>query len=117
MSDLLWNTEGPVRSFGIDVPCFIDQQITPATVAAILQGGCSSGAYMPAVTYWQALATMGEHGDEVMQAVEDSGWELTADMITGASWGGIAVLFLSLAVEAWAHNVAPILEASIKAQG
>ena len=50
----LWNTGTPLNEIDgldIDVPGWIDQDITPADVAAIVQGGCASGAYMPAVTY------------------------------------------------------------------
>lgn len=54
--DALWNNEEPVADLGIEVPRWIDQDISPNDIAAICQGGCASGAYMPAVTYYQALA-------------------------------------------------------------
>ena len=38
-------------------------------IMAINQGGCSSGAYMPAVIYCEALHTMYVHGDDVMEYI------------------------------------------------
>lgn len=112
---ILWNHDEPVRDLGVDVPAWIEQDVTPSDVAAIVQGGCASGAYMPAVTYstplgnvrispsW-ALATMAEHGDDVLQHIEDALGELPAPD-ANESWGGIAVHYLSLAVELWASSV------------
>ena len=105
MSSILWdniNMYEPVADLiEGDVPAWIDQGITPCDVAAICQGGCASGAYMPAVTYWQARETMSEHGDDVLQFIEDVRGELTS-VPEGKSWSGIAVHFLSDAVELWA---------------
>lgn len=110
----LWNYDEPIRTYNdraeendctpVDVPRWIEQDITPADVAAIVQGGCASGAYMPAVTYHQALATMNEHGDDVMQYIDDAGLGevLNAEEIVKQSWAGMACYFLSVAVEAWA---------------
>ena len=113
MSDM-WNNETPVRDLGIDVPRWIDQDIYPCDVAAILQGGCASGAYMPAVTYSTALATMNEHGDAVWDMIDDAyGLDMfheTAESAT--SWAGLAVAYVSMAVELWASGVEDeILEA------
>jgi hypothetical protein len=108
MADL-WNCETPITDLGIDVPKWIEQDISPSDVAAILQGGCESGAYMPAATYHQANATMGEHGDAVLDFIQDSLGELpTAPQDT--SWIGIAVFYLSCAVEIWASNISDELE-------
>ena len=107
MSDVLWShdkCEEPVADLGIDVPRWIEQDISPSTIAAILQGGCASGAYMPAVTYHQAVTTMSEHGDDVLQFIKDSYVELTVG-IGGKSWSSIAVHFLSIGVELWASSV------------
>ena len=78
-----------------------NQSLDLSDIQAIQQGGCASGAYMPAVTYYTATQTMSEHGDDVLQYIEDSLGELP-DIPTGESWGGIAVFFLSVAVELWA---------------
>ena len=69
--------------------------------AAIQQGGCASGAYMPAVTYYAALQTMAEHGNDVLQYIEDQIGELPQPR-PGESWSGMAVFYLSYAVEMWA---------------
>jgi hypothetical protein len=115
MSDnsILWEHDEPIAELHHDdhdtpdVPDWIDQDITPNDVAAIVQGGCASGAYMSAVTYRQALETMNEHGDDVMQYIEDSGIAEAMDVenIVSESWSGIAVYFLSVAVETWAQTI------------
>ena len=103
MADL-WNNDNPIRDQfdNIDVPKWINQDITPADVAAIMQGGCASGAYMPAVTYHLAAATMAEYGDDVLEYIEDQYGEIPAHDMTDESWSGLACHYLSLAVELWA---------------
>lgn len=107
----LWECHDPIRDAAevIQVPRWIDPDITPATVAAIVQGGCASGAYMPAVTYYDALTTMSEYDDEILQSIEDAYGEIPMpDEVT--SWPGLAVYFVSLAVELWASETADQLE-------
>lgn len=86
----------------VDVPEWIEQDVTPADVAAIVHGGCASGAYMPAVTYHQARATMNAHGDAVLTYLQQHGIDWREYLNEGDSWDGIACTCLSLAVEAWA---------------
>lgn len=105
----LWNTDEPVTLFNIDVPAWIEQDITCNTVAAICQGGCVSGAYMPAVWYDDARRTMSEHGDDILEYIEDNYGELP-EIPKGESWSGIAVFFLSVAVELWAYSAECQLE-------
>lgn len=95
-----------------DVPAWIEPDITCSTIAAILQGGCASGAYMPAVTYHQAAETMAEHGDDVLQYLEDRDYLGMPNVFTleGESWSGFACKVLSAAVEAWAMDVESALE-------
>jgi len=100
------NTE--LQSLDIDVPAWIDQDIDVATVRNIIQGGCASGAYMPAVTYFTACQTMNEHGDEVLESLDGS-IELGAEFL-GQSWSGMAVYLLSCAVELWASYIENQLE-------
>ena len=106
----LWNTDRPVTDFEIDVPAWTDQDIDCSTVAAIVQGGCASGAYMPAVTYHTAAQTMAEHGDDVLDYISNTLGELPK-IPDDESWSGIAVFFLSYAVELWAASVHDELEA------
>ena len=103
-TDILWNNDEPVTERGIDVPAWIDQDITPYDIAAIVQGGCASGAYMPAVTYHTARETMNEHGDDVLSCIEDM-YGKSPEPPAGTSWSGIAVHYLSMAVELWAMGV------------
>ena len=101
--DTLWNHDEAIAHL-VDVPAFIEQDITGSDVAAIIQGGCASGAYMPAVTYHTARETMNEHGDDVLQFIEDAYGELPQPP-AGESWSGLAVFYLSVAVELWAHGI------------
>ena len=106
MTDALWNYDEPICGLGLDVPPWIDQDITGTDVAAIVQGGCASGAYMPAVTYYRALATMNEHGDRVLEFIEEALGELhPASDATSHTWAGFACLYLSTAVELWANSI------------
>lgn len=95
--------ETKLSDLGIDVPAWIDQDIDASTVTAIVQGGCASGAYMPAVMYHEASETMNEHGDNVLDAIAAALGELPA-IHTDASWSGIAVSYLSTAIELWADG-------------
>ena len=108
----LWNTETPIKDIpdlDLDLPIWLDQDISPSDVAAICQGGCASGSYMPAVTYHQALKTMSDHGDEVMQYIQDNLGELPRPK-DDESWAGMAVHYLSAAVELWASGAESQLE-------
>lgn len=104
----MWESTDPVTDFDIEVPAWIDQDISPYDVAAICQGGCASGAYMPAVTYHKARETMNEHGDDVLQFIEDYTGDLPPS--PGNSWSGIACFYLSYAVELWASMAESELE-------
>lgn len=106
----LWNCDRTVTDFDIDVPAWIEQDISCYTVAAIVQGGCASGAYMPAVTYYKAAQTMAEHGDDVLDYISNTLGELPK-IPDDESWSGIAVFFLSHAVELWALSAHDELEA------
>lgn len=70
---------------------------------AIQQGGCASGSYMPAVTYYTASKTMAKYGDEVLDYIESQLGELPTSP-KGESWRGMAVFYLSYAVELWASQ-------------
>ena len=106
MATDLWNHEAPIIEIApdIDIPAWIAQDISPSDVAAITQGGCASGAYMPAVAHHKASATMGEHGDDVLNYIEGVLGELPP-VPAGTSWSGTAVFYLSYAVELWASGV------------
>ena len=69
------------------------------TIAAINQGGCASGAFMPAVIYSDALDCMNKHGDEVMDYLFFELGEIPKP--NSESWSGMAVFYVSAAVELW----------------
>ena len=96
----MWNDEGPVAD-SMQVPVWIESDISWQQVCAIAHSGCASGAYMPAVTYHKARATMAEHGDDVLEFIEHCYGNLPAPA-AGDSWSGMASLYLSCAVDAWA---------------
>jgi len=78
-------------------------------IQAINQGGCASGAYMPAVTYYTAAQTMAKYGDDVLQYIQDQLGDLpTPD--NDVSWSGLACFYLSYAVELWAGQFADLLD-------
>lgn len=109
----LWNDDEPIsdRFDGIDVPAWIDDNISPYDIAAIVQGGCASGAYMPAVTYSDALKTMADYGDGIFDFIESRTGE-TMPPEAPQSWAGLAVWYVSFAVELWASETASILESA-----
>lgn len=85
-------------------PEWLETPLSPSDVAAINQGGCSSGAYMPAVTYYNALETMRDYGNDVLQYIEDNTGELPAPP-KGSSWEAINCFYLSYAVELFALSL------------
>lgn len=109
----IWNCETPVAELlNIQVPEWIEQDICAMTIASICNGGCASGSYMPAVTYWQALQTMSQHGDFVLHYIEEALGELPNphEVFEGLTWSGMACFYLSYAVELWAGDIMGQLE-------
>ncbi len=107
--DSLWNLEDPITDYTdeILIPKWIDQDISPSDIAAIVQGGCDSGAYMPAVTYHDAEKTMHQYGDssDGIFAYLDSYLGELPQPPADASWAGLACFYLSTAVELWAASI------------
>jgi hypothetical protein len=104
----IWNDETKVSEYEIEVPGFIEQDITAQDIAAIVQGGCASGAYMPAVFYHVAVGLMTDYGDGIFEIIEDAMGCPPADCLSRTednSWGQMATRFVSLAVEIWASGV------------
>lgn len=106
--------ETELKALDIDVPAWIEQDIETHQVAAINEGGCASGAYMPAVTYYQAAQTMAEHGDDVLNYIMQSGFDSVPALdIDADSWQGYACKVLSVAVELWAMQVVDEIEQAL----
>lgn len=100
----LWDHEEKPVSDYLDVPEWIEEDITVGTIAAVCQGGCASGAYMPTVTYWQALETMGKYSDEIERYLDDSGMDML-ESIAYDHWAGVAYTVVSSAVELWCSSI------------
>ena len=118
MSSILWDHDEPVATYVTDMepPEWIGEGITPADVAAINQGGCASGAWMDAVTYHKAAEIMGEHGNDVLEYIENDLGEIPQPP-QGSGWSALAVFYLSMAVELWCSSVADELETAIELDG
>lgn len=109
-NDEIWNCETPVIDLLFcEIPSWIEQDIAPYDVAAIVHGGCASGAYMPAVTYHRAAAVMADHGDDVLDYITQSTGHLPPAP-ADTSWSGLACFYLSYAVELWADSIHRELE-------
>ena len=109
----LWDfDENEAREY-VKVPAWIEQKITAYDVESICEGGCSSGAYMPAVTYYEANQTMAAFGDEVLEYLNDS-YGYLPEIPNDVGWSQIAVIFLSSAVETWASEVRDEIIAEIE---
>jgi len=84
-------------------PEWITQAITRADLASINQGGCSSGAYMPAVTYDDANQTMSAHGEAVIDYICDQTGDFPWAPREAETWSQICCYYLSYAVELWCY--------------
>ena len=77
------------------------------TLAAVIQHGALSGVYAPCVNYNIAIKTMDEHGDSVIDFLDEFvpgyGDQISLDHTT---WGQICVQFLSVAIDALCNQVA-----------
>ena len=92
---------GQVRALQ-DQPLWIteEQPLELSDIHAIQQGGCESGAYMPAVTYNTARDVMHKYGGEIVEYIQDAIGELPAPN-ESTTWGHICTQYYSLAVELW----------------
>lgn len=101
-----------IADLDIEVPVWINQDITASDIMDIIQGGCDSGAYMPAVRYYDALQTMAKYGDEVTEYILDYYGELPD--LSDKTWSEMAVTILSFAVELWASSIESEIEEKLE---
>lgn len=85
------------------------------TVENIIQVGCCSGAYMPAVTYYQALGLYNsDYGDEVQEVAMEFLAEIDSyeGLIEAMQHGkaNLAAFLASTAVESWVSSLYSELE-------
>jgi hypothetical protein len=100
----MWNDEQEVREAGVCTPDYVEEGVTFSTVAAIYQGGCASGAYMPAVTYYDARQAMAEYGDDIITDLRDSVDENFLSIWEDEDFSGYCCRMVSAAVELWAYS-------------
>lgn len=91
----------------LDMPDWVDHTRICCTddLVAVVQGGCASGVYMPAVTYHIARDIMAGHGDAVLTYLEEHGYmkpEFAPP--SDSSWSGVSAHYLSMAVELWCRE-------------
>ena len=108
----LYSVDRPASDYGIEPPQWISETISTTDVAAIIEGGCRSDTYPPAVSHAQALETMNRYGDEIFEFIKDNQWEVPRFEIT--SWKAGAVKIVSTAVAIWCGNVADELAERIR---
>ena len=108
----LYSVDRPVSDYGIEPPGWISEPISTHGVAVIIEWGCASGTYPPAVSYTQALETMRRYGDEIFEFIRNNQWEVPRFEIL--SWKAGAVKIVSTAVEMWCDNVAGELAERIR---
>ena len=119
----LWEIEDPIVELAEEypnqewpeVPDWVSPGVDPSTVAAIVQGGCASGAYMPAVTYFDAQNTMREAGNDVTAYLAEQGCEDLTYAPDKEAWSEFCCRVLSCAVESWAVQAEDELGAALDA--
>ena len=108
----LYSIDRPTSELGIEPPGWISETISTLDVGGIVEVGCGSGTYPPAVNHAQALETMNAYGDEIFEFIKDNQWEVPHFVIV--SWKAGAVEIVSTAVEMWCNNVADELAERIR---
>ena len=110
-NETMWNSDEPLADYieGIYVPDWINDGFSPADAIAVYESGCASGAYMPAVTYYDANQAMAKYGNDVLEYIEENLGEIPQPQ-SSESWTGLAVFYLSIAVELFASSVVSELE-------
>lgn len=94
-----------------DQPDFIESMGVIEDVAeliAIYEGGCASGAYMPAVTYFTAKKTFIEYEDKLCDYVD--GYGLSLDLDKGDCFSNFCAKVCSAAVESWVSSFSDVIE-------
>ena len=100
---ICWDIDTPLNDLNIDliVPDWLDEDFSPYDMAGVYHGGCASGSYMPAVTYWQAKETMAHYGEKIWEYLQDH-YVLDNNILNlDTSWGNLLCNIVSMAVELW----------------
>ena len=96
-----------------NAPAWINevQKITVYDLQSIAQGGCESGAYMPATTYYDAKEVMHKHGDDITDSITDLFEDGIKYDIADDTWAGFCSKVYSMAVENWVNEQMAMIEA------
>jgi hypothetical protein len=94
----LWNNENPPTA---PMPEWLNIG-TISEAMAIRKSGCASNAHISCF-YYEARQIMAKHGDDVLDYIEEATGTLPPPP-ADTSWSGIAVHYLSMAVEIWASG-------------
>lgn len=92
------------------IPAWVQRDITVGDLLEIVKHGCDSGSYMPAVENYAAQETMGKHGDEIAEWLEQYGDPIESCFKVESTWSSLCVKVLSRAVEAYALTTLQQLE-------
>ena len=77
------------------------------TLAAVVQHGALSGVYAPCVNYNIAIKTMAEHGDSVIDFLDEFSMNYGDEIsLEDTTWGEICVQFLSAAIDTLCSQIA-----------
>ena len=88
-------------------PAFVanTQPLSGTDIAAVIQGGCASGAWMPAVTYWQSAEILQKYEDEILELLAHAGVDMamliSAEQDNRESYRDLGCKLVSAAVEIW----------------
>jgi len=104
----------------IETPRWIDGPLDLDTVIAVCEGGCASGAYMPAVEYNKALFAMEKYSNEILDYIENDHGLTFRDLALNyagvkdsGSWMGFTCYILSVAVEYYCRDVVNEIQAAL----
>jgi len=117
---IMYETAVDLRELGLEVPEWIrGDDIDTAAVAAIVEGGCASGAWMPAVTYHMARETICKYSDAIDKYLAGSGIDLAEHLTLKPNQAIDCLLcdIVSLAVEQWTAEVFDIVETFLDDEG
>lgn len=98
---------------GIEIPDWVEQDITLDTCKSIAEYGCVGDQYGPGFLDYEAIQVMNRHGSKVFEYIEETLGkmpELSDDNFR--SWGSLACYYVSTAVELWASQFIDLEEES-----
>ena len=78
----------------------------------ILQGGCASGAYMPAVTYYTVNKCIHEHGEDMLEYIHNEYDLKLKDLVTDKveTFNSLNTTICSMCVETWCASFSDVID-------